>query len=112
MNDSALLTFTSHIAGKNAKVRVFHDRIEWTQQGRLNMAGLIFTLGLIWLVPGWRRVGAGTEMIPMRQVTSVATRREGIKTLVSIITSGNTIDMRVSGGEADRIRSTIQQQLL
>jgi len=83
-----LLSFTSHIAGKNAKVRVYPDRIEWQRSGSALSLGR----------------GRGSEMIPMRQVTSVATRKDGMRTVVSIITSGNTIDMRVGRGEANQIK--------
>lgn len=94
---SALMTFTSHIAGKNAKVRVYPDRIEWQRAGSaLSLTGR----------------GRGSEMIPMRQVTSVATRKDGLRTVVSIITSGNTIDMRVGRGEAEQIKATLTRLML
>ena len=48
----------------------------------------------------------------MRQVTSVATRKDGLRTVVGIITSGNTIDMRVGRGEANQIKATLTRLML
>ena len=107
-----LLTFTSHIAGKNAEVSVFPDRIEWTQPGKARVGLAAATMGASALVPGLRRKGAESEMILMRSVSSVTTRKDGLRnSVVSVIAAGNTIDMRVSHGEAERIKSTILAQL-
>lgn len=52
-------------------------------------------------------------MIPMRSVTSVATKRDGmLNTIVSVITSGNTIDFRVSHAEAKQVRELLNKLIL
>ena len=113
MNNSALLSFTSHIAGKNATVQVYADRIEWQQAGKARVGLGVLTMGASALVPGLRRSGGGSEMIPMRSVTSVTSRKDGLRnSIVSIICSGNVIDMRVSHGEAEQVKATVMRQLL
>ena len=106
---SALLEFTSHIAGKNAKVAIYNDRIEWEQQGRITATRVLTGAAL---VTGARK-GGSTEMIPIKAVTSVTTRKDGIRNhAVSIIAGGNSIDMRVSKDEAEQIKRTITQLML
>lgn len=106
---SALMTFTSHIAGKNAKVAIYPDRIEWEQQGRLTATRVLSGAALV----GHGRKGGGSEMIPIRAITSVTTRKDGLTNhAVSIITGGNTIDMRVSKSEAEQIKATVTRLML
>jgi hypothetical protein len=106
--EAPILEFTSHVQGKNAKVRVFVDRVEW-ERGKSVSAGKItaglMTGGLSLAATGVRtRKGAGTEVILLRSVTSVTSRRDSLlNDAVSVITSGNTIDFRVSKGEGEQI---------
>lgn len=110
---SALMKFTSHIAGKNATVEIHEDRIEWAQEGRARVGLAIATAGLSAAAPGLRRRGGRTEMIPIRQITSVTTRKDGLRNYaVSIVTAGNTIDMRVSKDEAQQAKDLITRQML
>lgn len=103
---SALMQFTSHIAGKNAKVAIYPDRIEWEREGRVTMTRALGGA----LVTGSLRKGGASEMIPVRAITSVTTKKDGLRNwAVQIITSGNTIDMRVSKDEADQIKSTLMR---
>lgn len=49
-------------------------------------------------------------MIPVRSITSVTTARDGmLNSKVSIITSGNTVDFRVSHKEAETVKATLIQ---
>lgn len=54
-----LLQFKSHIAGKNATVTIFPDRVEWSRKGWLGTgtkAGLAFmTMGASLAATGIRR---------------------------------------------------------
>lgn len=104
----ALMTFTSHIRGKNATVEIHEDRIEWEQKGRITatraMGGALLT--------GSLRKGGGTEMIPMKAITAVTTKKDGFHWAVSIIAPGNTVDMRVSKAEAEQIKQTVQGLML
>lgn len=107
-----LLEITSHINGKNAKVCVYADRIEWERGKAVSAAKItagVMTGGLSLLATGVKtRHGAGVEMIPIHQVTSVTQRRDSpLNDVVSVITSGSTIDMRCSRREADQLRALI-----
>lgn len=94
---TTLMEFTSHIAGKNAKVTIHDDRIEWTTPGKLTLSGR----------------QPQSEMIPVRAITSVSSRRDGLRYhAVSIITAGNTVDMRVSKDEAAKVKDTITRLIL
>lgn len=106
---TALMEFTSHIAGKNAKVAIYPDRIEWEQQGRITATRVLTGAALV----GHGRKGGSSEMIPIRAITSVTTRKDGLTNhAVSIITGGNTIDMRVSKAEAEQIKATVTRLML
>jgi hypothetical protein len=112
MGETPIVEITSHITGKNAQVRVYSDRVEWeiakTVSGAKITAGVL-TMGMSLLATGiGTRRGSGVEMIPMRSITSVSQRRDtAFNEVVSVITSGNTIDMRCSKADADRLRQVI-----
>ena len=100
---TALMSFKSHIAGRNATVAIHPDRIEWEQQGRMTATRVLTGAALV-----VGRKGGGTEMIPIRHITSVTTRKDGITNwAVSVVTAGNSVDMRVSKPEAERIKDTL-----
>lgn len=103
----ALMSFTSHIAGKNAKVQVFPDRLEWTRAGLSGgkMLAGVATMGLSMLATGVRN--KDSEMIPVRAITSVTSKKGMANTTVSVITSGNAIDFKIGHGEADKLKSTL-----
>lgn len=108
-----LLEFTSHIDGKNAKVQVWADRVEWNWRGLMGAgakAGLaVMTLGVSYAATGVGRKQA-SETIPIKSIMSVTTKKgKGLQTIVQVITSGNTLDMRISHKEAELVRSTINQ---
>ena len=68
----------------------------------------ILTAGLSMLVTGAKNGKSGTEMIPIKSVHSIATRRDGmLNSFVSVITTGNTVDFRVSHKEAAVAKETL-----
>lgn len=116
MEAQPLYTFTSHIAGKNAKVSIYEDRIEWAVargiSGGKVTAGFL-TAGLSVLATGVKNGKAGTEMIPVKSMTSITTKRDGLmNSKVSIITSGNTVDFRVSHSEATVVKDTLTKLMI
>lgn len=108
-----LLYFVSHIDGKNARVSVWPDRVEWDRKGILSTgakAGMaVMTVGMSYLATGVTRKQS-TEVIPVKSIMSVTTKRGlGLQTKLSVITSGNTIEMRISHKEAEQVRSVLMQ---
>ncbi|TFC34997.1 SHOCT domain-containing protein [Cryobacterium sp. TMT2-14] len=65
------------------------------------------------LATGFKNGKSGTEMIPVKSMSSVTTSRDGIlNTKVSVITSGNTVDFRVSHSDAAHVKSVLTQLIL
>jgi len=107
-NEQPIHTFTSHVAGKNARVSIFPDRVEWSRAGVSagKITAGIMTGGLSMLATGVRN--KDTEMIPVRAITSVSTKKELMNTTVNVMASGSVIGFRVSHGEAAKVKSTLQ----
>lgn len=108
-----LLYFVSHIEGKNARVSVWPDRVEWDRKGLLSTgakAGMaVMTAGMSYLATGVTRKQS-TEVIPVKSITSVTTKRGlGLQTKLTVITAGNTIEMRIAHKEAEQVRSVLMQ---
>lgn len=116
METEVLYDFESHVSGKNARVRFYRDRIEWELKRGVSAAKLtagVLTAGLSLAATGAKNGKAGTEMIPMKSISSVTTKRDGFRnTLVSVITSGNTIDFRVSHAEAKQVVDLVNRSIL
>lgn len=109
VTDIVLHEFTSHVAGKNAKVRIYDNRIEWEKPQGRSMAATLATGGLNYLA----KRGMATEMIPMKSVTSVMTKKDGlVNTLVQVIVPGNQVDFRVSHAEAAKVREVLNRLIL
>lgn len=110
-----LLTVTSHISGKNAKVSVYPDRIEWEKPKSISGAKVtaaVLTAGLSAAATGGvtSRAGTGTEVIYIDAISSVTTKRDTMfNDVVSVVAAGNTIDFRVSKAEAEQLKATILQ---
>lgn len=116
MDATPFFTFTSHIQGKNAKVSVYPDRVEWIKPRGLSggklTAGLM-TGGMSLLATGFKNGKSGTEMIPVKSMSSVTTTRDGLlNTKVSVITAGNTVDFRVSHAEAEQVKTVLTQLIM
>lgn len=115
-----LTTFTSHVAGRNARVRVYPDRIEWAQPGRTMVANVLliilalYTVGLTLLAAACRPRFAeqGRQMLAMRAVQSVASERDGLYTAVLVSAGANAIRFRVSNGEAPAIEQLVRDLVL
>ena len=115
-----LRTFQSHVAGRNAQVKVFPDRIEWAQPGRTKVANAlliilaIYTLGLALLAkacrPRFRE--QGRQMLTMRSVQSVASQSDGLKTAVVVSAGGNAISFRVPHDAAPSIEQLLRGLVL
>jgi len=115
-DDGALLKFKSHIDGKNADVAIYSDRIEWhlargVSKGKVT-AG-IMTGGLSMLATGVKNGKSGSQMIPVKGITGVTTKRDGmINTIVSVTSSSSSIGFRVSHKEAEQMRQLLNSLIL
>lgn len=116
MENNSLLAFTSHNEGKNAQVFIYKDRLEWEQPKGLSAGKLtagLLTAGLSLAVTGVRGGKQGSEMIPVKSMTSVTTEKDGLRFWkVRVIASGNTIDFRVTADDAKRVKETLTQLML
>lgn len=103
-----LMQFKSHIAGRNADVSLYSDRVEWSKPGRSWIGPIIaaiFTIGISLIA--YRGSGRTTEIIPIRSITSVTSQQGGMGSTVSVITAGNTIDMRCSRSEGEEFQRRV-----
>lgn len=82
-----LMKFKSHIEGKNADVEILTDRIDWSRAGR-------------------RR---GTEMMPVKAISSVMTKKEGFSSKVVVVASGNTLEFKVDRATAEKAKELLTQ---
>ena len=107
-----MYSFTSHIAGKNAKVNVFQDHIEWASGANVSggkLAAGVMTGGLSLLATGFKSKKGTTDMIPIRAITGITTKRELTKTIVQITASGNVIDFRATHADAAEFKAVVQR---
>jgi Short C-terminal domain len=108
MDEAPLMQFTSHIDGKNAKVSIYSDRIEWGRTGLKvpgGAAGAVLTGGLTLMATSRRK---DSNMIPIRQIQGVTTHKAGLSyTTVRVTTAGDAVAFRVTKREAEQVKSTI-----
>ncbi|PRI10958.1 SHOCT domain-containing protein [Leucobacter massiliensis] len=101
---------TSHIAGKNAQVRIWPDRLEWSRKGLMSTgakAGVaVATAGLSYLATGIRGKREG-ETIPIRSISHVQRGNSRLQDKVIVKSSAGDVEMRVSRSEADQLISIL-----
>jgi len=101
-----LLEITSHIGGKNARVTLWPDRLEWSRKGVMSTgakAGLaVMTGGMSYLATGLRGKQEG-ESIPIRSISHVQRGNSRMQDLVTIRSAAGDLEMRVSRGEANQL---------
>lgn len=89
-----LMTFKSHIEGRNADVAIYSDRIEWHRTG--------------WL-PGRK----DTNMILVRQIQGITTRKHGLVYTKVRLTAGAAVtEFRCTKAQAAEVKETITRLLL
>lgn len=111
-----IFEFTSHIEGRNARVRLYPDRIEWERMGRMSGAAKatlgVATGGLSLIATGVTRK-RDTAMLPIRGIGGVTTHKDGLRnTLVRVSSAAQVIDFRISHAEAQRFVSELQRLML
>lgn len=110
-----LMKFDSHVAGKNAQVALYPDRVEWSKSGWMGTAGKVAlgaaTMGASLLATGVRGSG-GENMILVRSISSVTSKKSGLmKTEVEVHTPAGVVSFRCSGSEAQEFKARLLQQL-
>lgn len=111
METDPIYVFTSHVQGKNAKVWLYPDRIEWKLEGSkiARYTAATMTVGLSLL--GGKK--AAVELLPMKMVSSVGMKRDGLtNSIVSVTTSGGSVGFRVSHAEAEKVRRIIIENMV
>ncbi|WP_226995812.1 hypothetical protein [Gordonia phthalatica] len=109
------MRFKLRISGKNADVAIFNDRVVWhmgrgLSASKLAAGALALTVGVSLAATGVRSGKSGSEMIPMKSITVVATKRDGmLNTIVSVTSSGGTIGLRVAHSDAEAIRQLLNR---
>lgn len=110
-----IIELKSHIDGKNAKVQLWPDRLEWERprgvSGGKITAGVL-TAGVSLLATGVKGGTDELDMVLLKHVTNVTSRKDGLMYYaVDVQTSSgavvNTITFRVSKDEAAQFRSAI-----
>lgn len=93
-----LLSVKSHDDGRNADVIVYTDRVERVQERSRMSVG---------------RSKQETEVIPMRSISSVQTKKDGFRySKVTVHATGNPIDFRLAHDDAVRMKEVITDLIL
>ncbi len=93
----AIMQMTSHDEGRNATVTLYPDRIERVKERAFGSLS---------------RARQDTEVIPIKVITSVQAKKQGMRTNVTVFASGNTVDFRIAHHEAQRFKDAIMQLVL
>lgn len=110
-----IIELVSHIDGKNAKVRLWPERLEWERprgvSGGKITAG-VMTGGLSLLATGVKGGKDEHDMVLLKHITNVTSRKDGLMYYaVEVQTSSgaaiNTVTFRVSKDEAAQFRAAV-----
>ena len=108
-----LMEFTSHIEGRNAKVAIYEDRIEWGRSSWHAPGGAtaaVLTGGMSLAFSGKRK---DTNLVPIRQIQGVTTHRAGLRfTVVKVATAADIVEFHVTKPQAEEIKATITRLML
>lgn len=101
-----LMSFASHVQGKNARVELHPDRLEWTKRGSTAARATAATLtGGLSLLGGRKEE---RETVLLRAITNVSARRDGLRnSIVTVVTAGGSVGFRCSHGEAEQMKTEI-----
>lgn len=109
------MQLTSKIAGKNATIALYPDRLEWERAGM--SGGAKAALGVATLGVSLAATGVShkreTEMVPLRAISHVSTKRDGLRnTLVTLTTAGGDVEVRCGHDDAKRLVAEVNRLLL
>ena len=106
----------SKIAGKNADVYVYPDRIEYGKSGWMG-TGAKAALGTMTLGASLLATGLGPKSeqtaIPMKAITMVTAKKDGLmNSVVTFHTSAGEIEVKCSHSDAKELQATVQRHML
>lgn len=101
--------------GKNARVRLMPDRLEWEKSRGISSGKLwagVVTGGMSLLATGIRGGKDGFEMLPLSAITGLSLRKDGLShQMVVVQTAGGAIEFRVSRYNAADFRLAVINQM-
>ena len=108
------LSIKSKIAGKNADVHVYPDRIEYGKSGLSGgkMALGVATGGFSFLGTGFNNKKSAT-VLPIKAINLITAKRDGlVNTVVTFHTSGGSIEVKCSHSDAKELQQTVQRFMM
>jgi hypothetical protein len=87
----------SHDSGRNSNITLYNDRIERVKPRSFGSMS---------------KANQDMEVTPIKSVTSVQAKKDGIRTKVTVYASGNTIEFRCAYQEANRFKTAITNLIL
>jgi hypothetical protein len=87
----------SHDLGRNSNITLYKDRIERVKPRSFG---------------SFSKATQDMEVTPVKSVTSVQAKKDGIRTKVTVYASGNTIEFRFGHQEANRFKTAITDLIL
>lgn len=109
------MQLTSKIAGKNATVRLYPNRVEWERVGMGAGAKALLgtaTLGASLIATGVTQKRE-SEMVPLKSVSHVSSKRDGLSnTKVILTTAGGDVELRCSHADAKAFVAQVNTLLL
>lgn len=110
------MTLTSHIAGKNATVRLYASRVEWERGAGLGLStesGSKWKSGMAHVANALTSKKRESESLPLRSISHVGSKRDGmIWTKVVLTTSAGDVELRCTHADAKRFVSEVQRLML
>ena len=102
-----ILEFTSLVGGKDATVRVYEDRVEWSKPmlSAAKVTSAVYSLGLSAATEGVHsKKHEKVQIIRMRSISSVTSKRVTpiIDKVTVIKTSGKTLELRCNRQDAEQ----------
>lgn len=108
-------SFTSHVAGRNARVDVYPSHINWRSRPVLPAWALLLimlcTAFISLLFKPLRTFRSATSSIPMKAITGVTSEPSRLQSKLTIIAPGTVIEARIAQTEADAIRQYILSRI-
>lgn len=105
-----LMSFASHIDGKNASVVLYPDRIEWDRKSFMStgakVATGVMTGGMSLLATGIKGKHE-SNMILLRAVQGVTTKKGLLNTQVNVAAGASSISFNCSHGEAEQFKQQV-----